>query len=358
MQARLGKHRRGAFGVDVAYARGLVDQEAVRDVGMALKHERPPADVLDVGPLDGVVHAGERVVEQSHGVGRVTHQMGIARRLGESPYALLAWRGETRGALQGGRCHVRRSPAPRVQSNSLEHRGDRLVLTHRGLGEMPRPRLAAGDCGERCVRRASCRPGGAVVDRRAQQRMAKLHALRSDCQHSGFLGRVQDAPVEPRLGQRVEYRLHAFPTARGRQHQPSACPVGQTRLALKQRPNQSRAHGQRLVDRLLARELRIGEQAGDLEQRERVAVRAADEQLRDLRRRRPVRSVEHRPRRSRVEPLHRQRRQIDSGSGEDPARPCGDDHGDAFFSEPTRSEQKCVDRRGIEPLRIVNEHEH
>ena len=288
-----------------------------------------------------------------------TRQMGIARRLGESPYALLAWRGQTRGALQRGRCHVGRSPAPRVQSDSLEHRGDRLVLTHRGLGEMPRPRLAAGDSW-RTLRAQRVVP--------ARRRRGRSPSATADGETSCAPPAIDSTPAcsaesrtcrsSPSCGQRVDYRLHAFPTARGRHHQPSACPVGQARQALKQRPNQSRAHGQRLVDRLLARELRIGEQARHLQQRERVAVRAADEQLRDLRRRRPVRRVEHRSRRSRVEPLHRQRRQIASRSGEDPARPCGDDHGDAFFSEPTRSEQKCIGRRRIEPLSIVDEHQH
>ena len=72
------------------------------------------------------------------------------------------------------------------------------------------------------MRLASRWTGGAVIDRRAQERMTKLEPLAVDREHARMLGRVDHASIEPEHSQRVEHRLHALRAAgRGDQERPS-----------------------------------------------------------------------------------------------------------------------------------------
>ena len=133
----------------------------------------------------------------------------------------LARPGQASGALErrGGRGG--RAAPPRRQPDALQRRGDRLVLAHRRVREVPRPRLAARDPGERRVRRPSRGTGGAVVDRRAQQRMAELEPLAHDREHAGPLGRLERASTRARA--RRARRPPAAPAPR-RSRRPPAAP--------------------------------------------------------------------------------------------------------------------------------------
>jgi pimeloyl-ACP methyl ester carboxylesterase len=91
-QARVGQHRRGALGVDLAHRLGFVDQDAVGDVRMALKHEDPPAEVLDVGALfDGVRVASASSSRRNAPAGRpamrACRAASVSRRTRPSPGA-------------------------------------------------------------------------------------------------------------------------------------------------------------------------------------------------------------------------------------------------------------------------------
>ena len=96
-----------------------------------------------------------------------------------------------------------------------------------------------------------------MVDRRAQQRMPELEPLAHDREHAGLLGRLQGALGEPERAERIDHRLHPLPAARGRHQQPLAVRGGQARDSVEHHTLQRRSDRQRVLDRLLARELRL-----------------------------------------------------------------------------------------------------
>ena len=237
-----------------------------------------------------------------------------------------------------------RGAAPRVPT-SLQRRGDRLVLAHRRMCEVPGPLVAGRDPRERVMRGASRRTGRAVVDRRAQQRMAKLEALaaRSTARPPAppGRGRLDRGPSAPSASITGCTRSAA---ARGGDQQPAARCGGQAREPVKQGAHQRRADGQRLVDRLLAGELRVAEEPRQLEQRERIAFAALGQQRGDVAGSAPCAAA------SRAWRRPRRARGASGAAGhalsvvEDAPRPRCDQHGDALAAQASCGEQQRVGR--------------
>jgi hypothetical protein len=208
------------------------------------------------------------------------------------------------------------------------------------------------------MRVAARRTSGAVIDGRAQQRMAELEPLPHDCKHTGLLRRIEDAAIEAEAAKGVHHRLHALPTARCGHQKAVARRGAQVRQSMKQRTHERWTHGQRLLDRLLAGELRLAEDQGHLQQRQWIAFGAVGQELAHVDRQRPMNVVKQGARGRPLESSERNSVYPVALTVEDRPRTCGHQHGDSFAAQAPRGEQQRVRRGGVEPLSVVHDDQH
>ena len=271
--------------------------------------------------------------------------------------------GELRGAPQVHGRGGRAATLPRSLGRRLQGACDLLVGAGCRRAEVPRAPIGVGFCierlGERGVGAAAIGCRGRVVDRRADERMTELDGRRERDQAAGLrlLDRVvprqvtdgvRGAAQEPRIAQPLGRRQQ--------QHRPS------TRVERPyprcEQAGESLADRQGVRERSRAAKLLDRQRAGQLHERQRVAVRRGDDVVGD----------------DLVDGSHRSYGQqlVGVGSGQpaqlDPADAFEADavlrclaHGDerrhAFRAESAPHERQRQRRLVIEPLGVVDEDE-
>ena len=351
---RLEEHRRGAARVARAHALGLAHEPLVRGDRRAAAHLDVAAQALDVGGAA----AGRRSARRPRRAGRARAR---PRRSG-SPSPAAASSRRARGSGSGvswaarprSRAAVAWAPRPRASSAALlERRGDGLVGRDRARREVPRALGAVGGA----AASAACARAGA--------RAATPSGRRSSAAAGGGTrARPRPAPrsAPPRR-------------ARGRQREPGVREAAADRVQpprARRRRDQQRAAG-----RLRQRLDRGRERALDVRSRAAAGPRAA--------RGPPAGAADSRPgisssasglpaavatagpRRRARSPRRSSARASSSGSGStaqplqprhlEPRRVVADraDHRHALLPEPPPGEQERLQRRLVEPLRVVDD---
>ena len=204
--------------------------------------------------------------------------------------------------------------------------------------------------------RAPLGGAGRVVGGRAQQRMAELEVAVGDRHQPSGLGCLEILDRQPELAQgRLDHPDQAAVRAGGDQ-QRAALVVAEVVERAPERPLDAGARSQRLLERFTAGPLAVGQQARDLQQRERIAGGGLHQPLGDggcepvgLRRGQQLTRllVGQRLDRQQLQP-----RDLERGHRRAVAH--GPDHRDAFGAEPAAGEQERLQRRLVEPLRVVD----
>ena len=175
---------------------------------------------------------------------------------------------------------------------------------------------------------------------------------------SGFLGGSQRLGVDSeRFGGAHHCREAAGIVGGGNDEQLLGV-FGQSVHAVEEQPLDVPGQGQRLGDRILARELLGGERGMELDQEERIPPRLLDEEL--LYRLIDLAfscSGEQRRRRLRVEPVQLEIREAPRVEVRFVDLTCCEEHDDALCLQSTGNEEQCVARRAVEPLHIVDQAE-
>jgi len=215
---------------------------------------------------------------------------------------------------------------------------------------------AQGVC-ERTVRRAALGGRRGVEDRRAHERMAEGDASLGEHEQAGVLGRFERGPIDPGRGEGFGDGLHVVRQRDGDDDERSARvgrePFGAPRECSLER----RSGGNRVRQRLVARQLGRAERARDLQQRERVAAGRQAEAPHDLGRDVPTGFGEQplgildleRPQLKLLESGCIERALLAVADGEEDRR--------RICDEPLHGEDQRVARRDVHPLRVVDDDE-
>ena len=201
---------------------------------------------------------------------------------------------------------------------------------------------------------------GGVVGSRAQQRVPELDVAVGDRDQASSLGGGEVVHRQLDLAQgRLDRRDPAGVRAGGEQ-QRTALTVGEPVERAPERPLDAGAGAQRLLERLAPRALAVRQQPRDLQQRERVARRRLHEPVGDRRRHaldlRGGQQLARLGLAERLDPQQLQPRHLEPGDGGALAQRA--DHRDALGAEPAAGEQERLQRRLVEPLRVVDRHQH
>ncbi len=316
---------------------------------------KPHADVPRPEPLGPV--------QQHPRPGRLAGVPGSLRGGGEAAGTPLVREAELRRALEGGgRGGVTRAPQ-RPLRRALELARDLLVRAPGRKRPVPGPpvRLCLATL-QRLRQRAVHRPalGGsrAVIDRRADQRVAEPDRRALDAQQVPKVRRPEQPRVEPEPDGRAADRADLARPVGGRgQHQrlhlgraPSDAP--------EERALELPGQGQRLAERRQPPGLPVGARAGKLEQRQRVPAAGAQDPLADGGIERAPALVEQRGGGARVqarEPKLRQARRADTPALAVPDR---QHESDRLTVDAPREEGQRVERGRVRPLGVVHQAQH
>ena len=289
-------------------------------------------------------------------------------RLGRRHQPLAALGGLGRqlgGALVG----VGRGQVPRALREALGRRREqarhRLVGGDRGRGEMPcapiapRSRRGGEGGGERGVSAAALLGGGAPVGERPQQRMPEAQAVRLHGQRARALGLGERLrrQLEPR--RRFQDRVGALGLARGAERQRVARRRRELpEPALEGVRDEARGR-QRLTETDPARHPVVADRGGDLQRGQRVPVGRARHALDEVAAEPPLgRAADEGGDRVSREPSQRQPLEPRHTEARRDLVPEGGDHRDRVAAEAARREAERLQRGAVEPLRVVDAHQH
>ena len=352
---RLEEHRRGAARVARAHAVGLAHEPLVRGDGRAAAHLDVAAQALGVGGEQRIVGQRGRLVEHAErALGRAAADR-VAGRGQQPARARLGLRRELGGAAEVAHRGRVRAAAAGVERGLLERRRDGLVGRDRARREVPRALGALDRGGQRGVGAPALGQRRRVVDGRAHQRVAELELALGQRHDPRLLGRLEidqrQAGVREPAADRVQ------PPGAGRrgdeQRAPRASPA-----APRSRPRtRARRWCRAAAGPRAARARRAGRRTAA---RGSPAARAGCRpRWRPAGPRRRARSrssssaraslVRQRLDRHPVQPRH-----LDAA----PLLARGADHHHALLPEPPPGEQERLQRRVVEPLRVVDHDQH
>jgi hypothetical protein len=310
-----------------------------------------------------VVRPVEGLAQEVAGPREPAAELGGVGRSQQAEGAGLAHRREPGRAVE--RAGGRRVPAARegVSGGLLERAGDVLVRLEGRRGEMPGAPVGGGRrierLGQRTVGGAPLGRGRAVVDGGTHQRVAELEPAGLDGHQLGQLGLLQVVRLgAERTGGGQDGVQVAGVVGGRRQERPAG--LGPERVGAAAEPPLDGGGGrQRLGDRLVAGQLGIGQQRRDLGQCQGVSGRQLHQPLDGGRGDRPGEGlVEQLARRLGVDPVERQLRQAARLDPRGLALAVGQQHRHALVAEPAGSVQQGLGGLGVEPLQVVDQHQH
>ena len=264
------------------------------------------------------------------------------------------------GPLERERGSREAAPPPRPLGRLLELLTYGRIGLHARRGAVPgaavRLGFAVQDARQRAV---GCLPPGewrCLVDRGADEWVAKLELGAARVRQARLLGAIERlrSDSELRCGTQDRRELTAV-VGRGDE---------QERLRVRRQPLDPRqeraldpgADGDGGEHRLGARQLRLAQGRGELEQRQRIAARLDDEPVAYLGRERDARvAIDQGPGRLLSEPAQAELREPGRLEAPKLTLPGGEQDHDALGLEPPGDEDECVRGRVVEPLRIVDE---
>ena len=213
--------------------------------------------------------------------------------------------------------------------------------------------------GERGVGAAALLGARAAVHERAQQRMAEAQAVLGRGDHARALGLGERVGRQPELRRGVEDDVRAVGLARGGEHERVPRGLGELGEPALERVRDQPPGRQRLAEPDAAGEPVVADRGGDLQRGERVAVGRARDARDEVAAEGPFGRTGH-ERRDRVLSQAAQREPLEAATGGSSPRPRrGRRRGwRPAVADPPRRERERLQRRAVDPLRVVDAHEH
>ena len=322
-------------------------------------HVDAAAEMAGRRPQQRIRDPGQRALQQRDRAAGASRQLPGLDRPQAPACPGVAVRCELGRPLERDRSRRIARAVARVPRRRVELVGDILVGPDRRGREMPgapHGRVLVAIVHERARQRAvggaPVAGGRAVVDGRAHERMAELEREAVDVDEPGRLRGLERARVQSARRQGPQQRVHGPRAARSRDQQRAARRVRKRLEARQERALGPRADPQRVIERLPAAQLACRQQRRDLDQRQRVAARHAQQLLGHVRRHTHRQQLE---RRLAPEPLHAQHRQA---RRVELPRPQREEHPHRLVADTSRGESHRLGRRGVQPVHVVDDRQH
>ncbi len=331
-------------------------EQVTRVGGYADAHFDQAMPPVDLGALGRAGGLRPGMLDQLQGPGEPPREPGGVDGVAEQPNALLRIRGQLRRALERQRRGDESAAPVRTRCRLFEIvRGGGVRFDAR-RGPMPRPpvgvRLGVQHLGERRVGSAATGVRRRLVHRRADERMPELDLRLPHVYQVRLLGGVQGVSLgaEARRGSQDRRRGPGVVGGSDEENRP-----GRRRQSFDARPigpDDAPADGKWCQ----ARELRLVERRGQLEQGERVPAGFVDEPLARIRGHGSTDAVvEQRPRRIGSESAQAQHGQTGRPEAARLLLPGREHHGQALRLDPAGGEHQRLGRRVVQPVRVVDD---
>ena len=167
-----------------------------------------------------------------------------------------------------------------ASAGGFEHARGMLVRPDCGCGPVPSASLLVHTCeriGEQTVRAAPLRRSRAVVDGRAHERVAERGSAFADAQKPGVLCSLERAAIQVQPLECLHDRAEVVVVGSGCEEEGAAHVLAEQRHAVRERALDVGPDTERVVERLVAAQLRVRQRPRQLEEGERIAARALDE---------------------------------------------------------------------------------
>ena len=254
-------------------------------------------------------------------------------------------------------------PAPRSPRGLLELVGHVVVLPGRRCRPVPCAAIgvlvAAEDVGERPMSALALREARVAVERRADERMAKLDVAVEGAHEARRLGWLERIGLDAERGGRVEQGRQTAGVVGRDEQQQHLRRRRQRASTLEIDALDLRALRKRLGQRRAAGELLVAEQARELDQGERIPTGVLHESILHLRRERSGGALGQQcPGRVGVQAREAQLRQPRRLEAPQLAVARGEEQHDPFRLQAPRGERQRIGRRPVQPLGIVDHAHH
>ena len=282
----------------------------------------------------------------------------VAGGLDQPAGALHGAGGELGGAQVGVRGRRETGARPGLERDAFQRGGHGFVCAPGAGGQLPRALgIVVGQrLRDRAVRGAPLDDAAAVVRGRPQQRVPERDLARPERDDPGRLGGLERVDLEPGGGQRPHHEIAAAHLGGGGDQQRAARVVLERLEAAGEHALERRAGRQRPLDRCASLELVVRSSAGISRSASGLPAAVGEHAPCDV--------LGHRLVAAGVEQLLRavggQRpdlQGLDAGHELARHRPLREQHRHALGAEPARGEPQRLERRLVEPLKVVD-HAH
>ena len=353
---RLARVDRGNVGRPGDEDVARVEQDAAAKLDLAL-------EVLDIGSQPPVGHERVGAFEERRRAIRLTRVPRGGRRRDQPATLRPDVDAERRRPLERRRGRRVGTPAPGPNPCALELLGGVGILADRRGRQMPgtfvQPQVVVERVCESAVGGSTRALRHALEDRRPHQGMAHLDACTAHGHEPGLLGEPERLGVHPRRLRGPHHRRQPSAALGGDQRKHLLRRGGQPAHPLAEDALHPPRHRKLLRQAFDTRELCGRQRLWELDERKRIAARLLDEEiahrLGDLA---AGAACDQRGGRVGIEPAHLELGDLARLEAAVASIARREQHHDPLGVEPAGDEHERAGRRGIQPLRVVDEAQH